>query len=810
VIAAREKKKMLSVVRAGFEIAGKRIGWITAILLSCHSARAEEAPPGDAPPPASDSIVDIDPYSEEAAAALSQWATDQAPPAPSFLAPGQIKALTEKVRPSLVTVRQLGRDGKTRGTGSGFFISADGLVATNLHVIGEGRPLEVETATGERFEAIEVHASDRRYDLAIVRLATKGKTFPPLVIGDSTAVAQGDLVAGFGTPQGLSFSVVPGVISAIRQLDADFLGEGETPDFPLLQLAMPIEQGNSGGPVVGLDGEVLGIVTLKHRVTENLGFAVPSEDLLTLMKTPNPVPMSRWRTIGVVDPTRWTPVLGGDWSQRGGIIRTNDVGDGFGGRALCLSESKVPALPYEVAVQVKLDDESGAAGLTFAADGGDLHYGFYPTNGKIRLTRFEGADVYSWSILAEENAPVYFPGEWNHLRIRVEESLLTGWVNGEKVVEIEDDVLRGGNVGLCKFRQTSAEFRSFTIGPDLSEPVLSTETKTKIEQTIEQYLSGDDSAVVVLGGSPADSPKVIRAMNESLAARKAKLEELETALQRQVVIQELTMVLDRPTKEIDLYEAGLQIARIDNPELDLLHYREVLDQLVASARDYVTKATVEAGDRERAIALRDFLFSESGFHGSRNEYYHQDNSYVNRVMDDREGLPITLGIIFIEMARRLGIGDVYGVPLPGKFMVAVGAPDSADDTNPGTYFDVFEEGTLLTREEVAAELMAMVGEAPSKESFLPAEGRDIVLRILRNLVDIEINQRGQPAEASKFLEVVLALNPEAAGERFQRALLRVQEKNIDGARDDLDWLLDRRPPGLDYQRLQEYRDSLAE
>lgn len=808
MIAVREKKKMLCVVRVVFEIAGRRIRWIAFIFLSWTAARAEEPPPSAPASPPGAALADLDPFSDEAASALSKWAADQAPPTPSFLAPGQIKTLTDKVRPSLVTVRQIGRDGKTRGTGSGFFISTDGLVATNLHVIGEGRPIEIETAAGERFEAIEVHASDRRYDLAIVRLDAKGKTFPPLVIGDSAIVAQGDFVAGFGTPQGLSFSVVPGVISAIRQLDADFLGEGETPDFPLLQLAMPIEQGNSGGPVVGLDGQVLGIVTLKHRVTENLGFAVPSKDLQRLLDTPNPVPMSRWRTIGVLDPNRWTPVLGGDWSQRGGIIRTSEGGDGFGGRALCLAESKVPELPYEVAVQVKLEDEGGAAGLAFAADGGDIHYGFYPSNGKIRLTRFEGADVYSWSILVEEDAPLYFPGEWNHLRIRVEETLLTGWVNGQKVLEIEDDVLRGGQVGLCKFRQTLAEFRSFAIGSNLSEPVLSPETKTKLEQTIEQYLKGDQSAVVTLGGSPSDSPRIIREMSESLAARMAQLEQLESALQRQVVVQELTMVLDRPKEEIDLYEAGLQIARIDDPDLDLPHYREVLDQLVDSARDYVTKATVEAGDRERAIALRDFLFSESGFHGSRNEYYHHDNSYVNRVMDDREGLPITLGIIFIEMARRLEIKGVHGVPLPGKFMVAVETSDGIEDE--GTYFDVFEEGALLTREEVAAEVMAMVGEAPSKESFLPAEGRDIVLRILRNLVDIEINQRGQPAEATKFIEVVLALHPEAAGERFQRALLRVQEKDLDGARDDLDWLLDRRPPGLDYQRLQQYRDSLAE
>jgi len=65
----------------------------------------------------------------------------------------------------------------------------------------------------------------------------------------------------------------------------------------------------------------------------------------------------------------------------------------------------VPELPFEVAVAVRLDDEAGAAGLVFHADGGDRHYGFYPSGGQLRLTRFEGPDVYSWKILAQVPAP---------------------------------------------------------------------------------------------------------------------------------------------------------------------------------------------------------------------------------------------------------------------------------------------------------------------------------------------------------------------------------------------------------------------
>ena len=66
---------------------------------------------------------------------------------------------------------------------------------------------------------------------------------------------------------------------------------------------------------------------------------------------------------------------------------------------LCLSQMPVHEVPHELEVEVKLEDESGAAGLVFHGDGKDAHYGFYPTNGALRLTRFEGPNVFSWTIL---------------------------------------------------------------------------------------------------------------------------------------------------------------------------------------------------------------------------------------------------------------------------------------------------------------------------------------------------------------------------------------------------------------------------
>src|SRR5262249_31029386 len=159
--------------------------------------------------------------------------------------------------------------------------------------------------------------------------------------------------------------------------------------------------GNRGGPLLDLKGGVHGLLTLKSVMTPNLGFAMPVNLLKSLLERPNPVPMPRWLTINALNPKDWTPLFGAHWSQRAGSIQVEGTGKGFGGRSLCLSQKPVPARPYEVAVNVRLDDEGGAAGLVFASDGDSQHYGFYPSAGQLRLTRFEGPNVYSWSILKQ-------------------------------------------------------------------------------------------------------------------------------------------------------------------------------------------------------------------------------------------------------------------------------------------------------------------------------------------------------------------------------------------------------------------------
>ena len=176
--------------------------------------------------------------------------------------PLDAKRLAKQIRDSIVVLTQFGRDDNEEGVGTGFVVSADGLIATSLHVIGEGRPVQVRLANGDELEVTEVHAWDRALDLAILRVNKTGLT--PLPIGDSSSLSQGSPVVAMGTPHGLEFSFVQGVLSARRTLE----------NVELLQVALPIEPGNSGGPMLDLHGRVHGVITLKSLVTDNLGFAV--------------------------------------------------------------------------------------------------------------------------------------------------------------------------------------------------------------------------------------------------------------------------------------------------------------------------------------------------------------------------------------------------------------------------------------------------------------------------------------------------------------------------------------------------------
>jgi regulator of sirC expression with transglutaminase-like and TPR domain len=567
----------------------------------------------------------------------------------------------------------------------------------------------------------------------------------------------------------------------------------------MLQLAMPVEPGNSGGPVLDGQGRVVGIVTLKSLVQQNIAFAVEVNALKPLLEKPNPVPIDRWLTIGSIDKKDWLPLFGATWQQRGGRILVSGLGSGFGGRSLCLSQGEPPQLPYEVAVSVKLDDESGAAGLVFHSDGKERHYGFYPTGGKLRLSRFEGPDVFSWKVLTEKESEHYRPGDWNHLKVRVEKGKLLCYVNNELVIESTDEALTEGKIGLAKFRQTQAEFRRFQVGLSLASPLPPPELATKIAKEIESLPAIETllpDRLDPLAASADESVHALRLKAKSLRERALELEQVAADVRLRQVTGELAAILEVRNGKIDLLRAALAIARLDEEDLDVDAYVKQLDRMAAEIKAKFPENATEAG---KLAVMNDYLFKENGFHGSRSDYYNRFNSYLNRVMDDREGLPITLSLLYIELAARLGL-KMEGVGLPAHFVVRHLPKEGAPQL-----IDVFDGARPLSREEAEKKIRELTGEGLTEEQLAPVGERKLLLRILQNLLGLA-QQRSDKEAILRYVEAMVLIDPELVRERGLRAVLHFETGRREAAVKELDWFLENKPAGIDLEQIREMQN----
>ncbi len=702
--------------------------------------------------------------------------------------PLDAKQLAKQIKDSIVVLTQLGRDENEEGIGTGFVVSSDGLIATSLHVIGEGRPIKIRLANGNELEVTSVHAWDRTLDLAVLKVNKKGLI--PLPIGDSSKLSQGSSVVAMGTPHGLDFSFVQGVVSARRTLES----------VEMLQVALPIEPGNSGGPMLDLYGRVHGVITLKSLVTDNLGFAVPSNLLKPLLDKPNPVPIKRWMTIGQLNPKEWTTVFGGHWKKKGGGISVSHAGESFGGRALCLSTQDVPDTPFELEVEVKLESESGAAGLAWAADGGNRHYGFYPSAGQLRLTRFDGPNVFSWSILDQRMTSHYLPGDWNTLRVRNEGNRFYCFINGHMIFESRDRVLSSGLAGLAKFRNTAARFRNFKLDKKLSD------NSSQIDSTLGRVLVSEsvlpegfsESTITRAGESPLKSIRYLDSEAKRLEQQALMLRQSSVQLHRLLVRDQLKALFEQEEKAIDLFKATMLIAKIDDPAIDIPYYEK---QLKLMANEVGERFESSDDPEIKLKKMLSYLFQENGFHGSRQDYYNKSNSYMNRVMDDREGLPITLSVLVIELARQCGIPNVVGVGAPGHFIV------KHYYDNKEKFIDPFDGGKFMTIEETEELVRVNSGRVILVDELRVSTKREIVMRMLRNLMGVAQN-KDAPIDLLRYVEAMVSLQPDSAFDRWARAVLLIQSRKFYAAKKDLEWLLQNKPEGMDLKKVLEVYQSI--
>uniref|UniRef100_K7G5E7 HtrA serine peptidase 3 n=2 Tax=Pelodiscus sinensis TaxID=13735 RepID=K7G5E7_PELSI len=193
-----------------------------------------------------------------------------------------IADVVEKIAPAVVHIELFLRHplfGRNvpLSSGSGFIMSDSGLIVTNAHVVSSSnaisgrQQLKVQLQTGDSYEAT-IKDIDKRSDIATIRIHPK-KKLPVLLLGHSADLRPGEFVVAIGSPFALQNTVTTGIVST-AQRDGKELGLRDS-DMDYIQTDAIINYGNSGGPLVNLDGEVIGINTLK--VTAGISFAIPSD-----------------------------------------------------------------------------------------------------------------------------------------------------------------------------------------------------------------------------------------------------------------------------------------------------------------------------------------------------------------------------------------------------------------------------------------------------------------------------------------------------------------------------------------------------
>lgn len=220
---------------------------------------------------------------------------------------------------------------------------------------------------------------------------------------------------------------------------------------------------------------------------------------------------------------------------------------------------------------------------------------------------------------------------------------------------------------------------------------------------------------------------------------------------------------------LDLLTGALLIARDAHPGLDFDAQRARLDEL---ARPLLHRGLSALPPTVQARLLSDYLYVVCGFHGAKADYYEPRNSFLNEVLDRRTGIPITLAVVYIEVARRLGV-DAKGVGFPGHFLVRLAAPPGspAAERNEPVIVDPFHQGRLLDESALEQLLRRANVRAPlSAEMLEPARNRHVVARMLMNLRGI-YTQRGDGPRLLLTLDRLIDLLPELSSELLERAKL---------------------------------------
>ncbi len=252
---------------------------------------------------------------------------------------------------------------------------------------------------------------------------------------------------------------------------------------------------------------------------------------------------------------------------------------------------------------------------------------------------------------------------------------------------------------------------------------------------------------------------------------------------------------------INVPRAALQLARtIAYPTLDLAGYMMALHELSETAAETVDPQLPIPGQVERLSA---FLFEEAGFRGNAAEYGDPRNSFLNEVIDRRLGIPITLSILYIDIAERLGI-PAYGIGLPGHFIVGISGGLSSHAQLSDLWIDPYHGGRRLDLNDCADLIRLATGyEGPLEASwFAPMPARDILARVLNNLRSSYV-QTAQWKSAARVIQLLRQVQPKAAEHLRDLGLVYYHQRRLAQAAHYLNSYLDQSPNADDAQVIRD-------
>lgn len=237
--------------------------------------------------------------------------------------------------------------------------------------------------------------------------------------------------------------------------------------------------------------------------------------------------------------------------------------------------------------------------------------------------------------------------------------------------------------------------------------------------------------------------------------------------------------------EFPLLEAAVSLAQDDYPDLDVQQVLGSVDQLLARLK---RRVSADASPLQKLRAVNQFFYRDLNFAGNLNHYYDPENSYISAILQTRRAIPITLAVVWLELAQGLGLA-ARGVGFPGHFMLKVNLPNGQVVIDP-------IDGQSLSREELSERLEPFRRRSGQLDEFeVPlglylqvAPSRDIIARMLRNLKEIHTSQE----DWSRLIAVqnrLIVLLPEAWSEYRDRGLAHAELDHIELALADLDTYL---------------------